>query len=188
MPGHIHCIHTVFVLSAPVSVYVVPNVLCSVCADYAMYTAVCAEHLSLRYLLLHVCCATVVTHRGLMCLLLTWPASVVAYRLCHVISAPLSGDPRLTCWLSVQCFLHIPSQFTYCSLAAWCTTTWMCSLPVCCVSMLDLGVLATFVCCVMCPVHCFLDFCIGHKLYFLGSVVHVVYEAVLQSAWMCLTV
>ena len=83
-----------------------PNVLCSVCADYTIYAVVCDEHFSLWYLLV-VCGAPFVMHRGLMCLLLMRPESVVAHRLYYVISAPLSGDPSCISWLWVVIFFLV---------------------------------------------------------------------------------
>ena len=79
-------------------VCVLPNVLCCVCDNYNIYAVVCAKHFSLGYLLV-VCCALVVTCNGLMCLLLIWPGGVVAYKLCYMILAQLSGDARCTFWL-----------------------------------------------------------------------------------------
>ena len=73
---------------------------CALSVLTALNTVVCAEHISLRYLLV-VCRAPVVMCHGLMCLLLIQLGSVIAYRLCYVILVPLSGDPRCTCWLWV---------------------------------------------------------------------------------------
>ena len=71
LPTHIYCLYTAFCAPCTIVwVCVIPNMLCSVCADYGIYAVICAEHLSLRYLLV-VCCAPVVT-----CL---WADVFVAY-------------------------------------------------------------------------------------------------------------
>ena len=90
-----------FVLSPPLSGCVCYLMCCALCVMTIIFMLSSVPS-AFSQVFLVVCCAPGATRHGLMCLLLIcWREDIVAYRLCYVILAPLSGDPRCTCCLWV---------------------------------------------------------------------------------------